>query len=373
MTQLRDRVLELALNNGLRDTAIVTALKDEFPNLTRHRVRVIFGEGAKQELLAPPAAEMVYFGLPDDLPPIYTLPTHTDTGRPLAEDEVIERAADHYEVMDRSVQQGFWYLGGVVASLQSGYGQGAVKRLAERVGKSPERLYQLARTHRVFQGQKISPELTFSHYQIAAESDKPEYWVRYALEHSLSARKLTDEVKGKQLPEFRLHETPPEVVKPVTETGYSDFPPAEKPPPPIKDPFGVPYNRDELDPDGQAEWDRRHGIAERNEKADWEFAGEQVSLQRWYSYIRSFNCLRCGASDVEIAHIEAVLSARTNGWLPRRTGLAEWATLPLCRSCHQTARDSIHSVGEDEFFDSLRSVKWAHDWLITRLLEFFTG
>lgn len=348
-------MLELAAQ-GLRDTAITTALKTDYPDLTRHRVRVIVGEGAQ------PQNELAVFNLPSQQPPVYQ-------GGPS-----IEEHADAWETVDRSLQNHFWYLGAIAASIDRSYGRGSIKELAEQVGKSPERIYQLLRTYKAFEGKDVSGQLTFTHYQYAADSDNPDYWIRRAHEEMMPTGKLLELIKGKQLPEFRLHpETPPEtaptltkiaegplspdmydkLTQSVTEAGYGDFPLPEKPK--LTQTITV---DDEVIFEGPVFGER---------------ANAERSLSHWYSYIRSFNCLRCGASDVECAHIEAVLSTKTSGWLPRRTGLAEWACVPLCPSCHRTASDSIHAVGEDAFFDQLRSVKWAHDYLITRLLEFMTG
>lgn len=60
-------------------------------------------------------------------------------------------------------------------------------------------------------------------------------------------------------------------------------------------------------------------------------------------------CVRCGAHGVEIAHVRAFRSPKTDDLLPRRAGIAQVAVLPLCPACHRTARDSIHNVGESAF------------------------
>ena len=249
-----------------------------------------------------------------------------------------QHAAD-WETVDLHVQTGFWFLGAIAASLEGGYGSGAVEEFAKEVGKSSGRIYQLARTYRAFQGADISPELTFTHYQIAAESSSqpdpkpPEYWIRHALENELSTRKLEDAIKGKRLPEFRLHEEPVDAeVRPVTETGYSKFPPDED----------APYEA-------------------------------VVGLEGWKHYVRSHPCYSCAAGlNVEAAHIECLPSKKHSGLIPRRNGLGEWPCLPLCANCHRIGADSVHSLGEDSFFNLHRGKDHAVGYICRLLLEFFT-
>lgn len=284
--------------------------------------------------------ELAVFQLPERTPPIYQGGTS------------LEEHADAWETVDRSLQNHYWYLGAIAASLDRSYGRGSIKELAEQVGKSPERVYQLLHTYKAFDGKDVSGQLTFTHFQYAADSDDPDYWIRRAHEEGLSTRKLLELIKGKALPEFRLHEPEPVQdveVRPVTESGYSSFPPDEA-------------------------WIEPGQVSEQAEQVSEQasISYPKRSLKAWYGFITSFNCLACGSSDVEVAHIEAVLSNRTSGWLPRRVGLAEWACIPLCHEHHQTAIDSIHAIGEDAFCENLRSIKYVHDWLITRLLEFFT-
>lgn len=331
MTQLKEQVQALAAE-GKRDTAIVSALKASHPTLTRHRVRVILATEPSAELARPEPPLLVSFTLPDLTPPIYQ-------GGPS-----LEERADAWETVDRSLQNHYWYLGATAADLDGGkYGDGAVERFAELVGKSAGRVYQLIRTYKAFRDKDVSGQLSFTHYQYAADSDNPDYWIRRAHDEGLSTRKLEDLIKGKRLPEFRLHEPEPEPVVPITESGYGPFPPDEAVQP-------EPHER----------------------PAEVEAIKPSPKLKDWYGYVASFPCLVCGASKVELAHVEAVLSTKTTGWLPRRVGLAEWAVLPICAAHHRTGADSIHTLGEDAALENFRSVKWAHDWLITRLLEFFT-
>lgn len=331
MTQLKEQVQSLAAE-GKRDTAIVTALKNEHPSLTRHRVRVILATEPSAELAKAEPPLLVSFTLPDLTPPIYH-------GGPS-----LEERADAWETVDRSLQNHYWYLGATAADLDGGkYGDGAVERFAELVGKSAGRVYQLIRTYKAFRDKDVSGQLSFTHYQYAAESDNPDYWIRRAHDEGLSTRKLEDLIKGKRLPEFRLHEPEPESVVPITESGYGPFPPDERVEP-------EPHER----------------------SAEVEVVKPSGNLTAWKNYARSHPCYSCGTTqEIEAAHLECLPSKKHSGMIPRRNGLGEWPCLPLCANCHRTGADSVHSLGEDSFFELHRGKAHAVGYVTRLLLEYF--
>ena len=69
----------------------------------------------------------------------------------------------------------------------------------------------------------------------------------------------------------------------------------------------------------------------------------------YYDWVAGRSCVRCGRRPVEVAHVRAFRSPKTDALLPRRQGIAAWAVLPLCPACHRLDRDSIHALGEDGF------------------------
>jgi len=73
----------------------------------------------------------------------------------------------------------------------------------------------------------------------------------------------------------------------------------------------------------------------------------------WEDFLRTKPCLKCGSWPVELAHIHGLVSPKTDQVMPRRKGLARFAAIPLCPGCHRTGKDSIHRLGEDEFFRQL--------------------
>lgn len=78
-----------------------------------------------------------------------------------------------------------------------------------------------------------------------------------------------------------------------------------------------------------------------------------VRESRYFDWLAQHSCVRCGASGVEVAHVRAFRSPKTDDLLPRRTGIARVAAVPLCAACHRTATDSIHVVGEARFEQEL--------------------
>jgi len=75
--------------------------------------------------------------------------------------------------------------------------------------------------------------------------------------------------------------------------------------------------------------------------------------RRYYEWIATLACVRCGRRPVEVAHVRAFRSRKTDDVPPRRRGVNAWAVVPLCSECHRTGRASIHEVGERAFENTL--------------------
>lgn len=71
--------------------------------------------------------------------------------------------------------------------------------------------------------------------------------------------------------------------------------------------------------------------------------------KKYLDWVAQQPCVKCGGAPVEIAHVRAFRSPKTDDLLPRRNGIASIAVLPLCAACHRTAPDSIHEAGERAF------------------------
>ena len=95
---------------------------------------------------------------------------------------------------------------------------------------------------------------------------------------------------------------------------------------------------------------------------------QQPPIKRWYSVIAEKHCLGCGSWPVEMAHIELLISPKTGLQLPRRTGINEWAVIPLCDKCHRSSKTSIHNTGEDTW---LAQFGWSREGLLTIWVSWF--
>lgn len=78
-------------------------------------------------------------------------------------------------------------------------------------------------------------------------------------------------------------------------------------------------------------------------------------VQKWYTFLAARPCYRCGLHNSEIAHVKVLISPKTGDVLPRRCGIAVLGALPLCPDCHRHAPDSIHAIGEREFFERMET------------------
>jgi hypothetical protein len=75
--------------------------------------------------------------------------------------------------------------------------------------------------------------------------------------------------------------------------------------------------------------------------------------KRYLSWLAAQPCIKCGANGVELAHVRGCLSRKTGLVLPRRKNEAAMYALPICPADHRLAADSIHAIGEREWFDRL--------------------
>ncbi len=93
----------------------------------------------------------------------------------------------------------------------------------------------------------------------------------------------------------------------------------------------------------------------------------------WYKHVKSFQCLRCGDFGSEANHFEAFISSKTGLVLPRsHKGRDGFGCFPLCESCHRTAKDSFHNIGERNFIETqLPTSKYVYQWFGTTIRDFF--
>jgi hypothetical protein len=77
------------------------------------------------------------------------------------------------------------------------------------------------------------------------------------------------------------------------------------------------------------------------------------ALQAVYDLVHATPCLSCGRTPVEAHHLHGVASLSVPGQMVRRghTGLAAYACIPLCESCHRGPR-GIHSYDEATWLDN---------------------
>lgn len=96
-------------------------------------------------------------------------------------------------------------------------------------------------------------------------------------------------------------------------------------------------------------------------------------------YLHRLPCDRCGAQDVEVAHLDAVAGKRLRGQsgVPRmrpRQGAALFCAVPLCAACHREAPDSYHNVGQERFAEAAFGSEAAlFSLAIRHQLTFFLG
>jgi len=89
--------------------------------------------------------------------------------------------------------------------------------------------------------------------------------------------------------------------------------------------------------------------------------------RKYFDWLAARDCLRCGAEPVEVAHVRAFRSPKTDLLLARREGINTLAAVPLCAACHRTAVDSIHAVGEHAFE---RSIGKGEGYIVQKVASF---
>lgn len=75
----------------------------------------------------------------------------------------------------------------------------------------------------------------------------------------------------------------------------------------------------------------------------------KTRARKYLDWIAQQPCVRCGATPVEVAHVRAFRSPKTDLLLARRDGINAIACVPLCPPCHRTGPDSVHAIGEHQF------------------------
>lgn len=72
----------------------------------------------------------------------------------------------------------------------------------------------------------------------------------------------------------------------------------------------------------------------------------------WHAHVAGQDCLCCGQVPVEVAHFKGLMSQKTGLALACRSGINDWAVLPLCRECHRLGGGSFHMMSEASFFET---------------------
>lgn len=97
------------------------------------------------------------------------------------------------------------------------------------------------------------------------------------------------------------------------------------------------------------------------------------TLRAWLSFVKMQPCCVPGCHEgppCDAAHVRVLLSSKTGGLLGRsHKGRAAWAAIPLCKTHHQTGRESVHSLGEATF-STTHGVDYGRV-LATLLVRFF--
>ena len=224
-----------------------------------------------------------------------------------------EEHVSYWRAYWTNMQDRLWLLASIAASVEANYGESNVKRFAYEVQCSSTWVYRLARLHRTWRNLRPSQVLSVSHHLEAMEAPDPQAAIERAELENLSTRQLRAEIKGEV---YTPHES---------------------------DEHGT-------DPGGEL----------------------STRLQHWYGFIKARPCLRCGTTEqIEAAHVRGFVNVQTGALLRRsHKGLAAWCCLPICSSCHRTAPDSLHNVGEEAFIAELGAAR-TFQTLATLLAMFF--
>lgn len=207
---------------------------------------------------------------------------------------VWEEHVNEWQKAATEVQAGLFKLGAIAASLTTRYGERDVQRFAHEVGVSTALIYERASTYKQINTKRVTihPVLPYTHHKLAAATDRPDYWLNRAEDERWSSRQLDAAIKGEA------------------------YTPLEPEPYPLPTPE----------------------VSKR--------------LENWKSHVRAQPCLVCGIrGSTEYAHFKALVNVKTGELEGRRHGLSDWLGLPLCGRHHQRNDNSIHQLGEEEFFN----------------------
>lgn len=102
--------------------------------------------------------------------------------------------------VDRDMQDCYWKLAAVAASLVSKYGEDVMGKFGSDVGSSKRRIQEYARTYREWEKRERSRILSFHHHTLAIKADDPQKAIEAAEDEQLSTRELEAFVKTGELP-----------------------------------------------------------------------------------------------------------------------------------------------------------------------------
>lgn len=104
-----------------------------------------------------------------------------------------------------------WKLGDLALEVETSYGDDALGKFSREVGVRKKTMYEYRRVAKAFpQSARRLAKLSFTHYQIAADTEQPEAWLERADDNDWSCEQLQREIKT-QSPKGSVQETKPAV------------------------------------------------------------------------------------------------------------------------------------------------------------------
>jgi hypothetical protein len=138
-------------------------------------------------------------------------PEHKDTNEPSLE-ELIQA----YISLNEQEADCRWEKGQIISVLV----QNKVKTawISSQTGDSPAQIRELAKVYNAFPDKSLRiPVLSWFHHRLAANTDNPQKWIKYAADNELSTRELNNAIKESQgkilTEEERLKEKAKKIVK----------------------------------------------------------------------------------------------------------------------------------------------------------------
>lgn len=96
-------------------------------------------------------------------------------------------------------------------------------------------------------------------------------------------------------------------------------------------------------------------------------------LKKFYAHVAAQPCVKCGRYGCEVAHVRVMPSDKTSDFLPRRSNVSNFGAIPLCPLHHRTGENSIHSMGEARFMESLGKPQcWVFGYVAKLIAEALT-